>query len=73
MMAYPTVTIELRPNLLTQADEIQVRHNDVSGGWPVVVQLLIKAQEAAVLEAFKQLTQQQSPILFTSDMPKERL
>ncbi len=71
-MPNPIITISLETSLITGQTTLQIKHIDVEGGWPSVAQLLVQAQGAAIIEAFKQIIQPQTPILLTHEMPREK-
>ena len=79
----PRVTVELVHSLVTGAQTVEVRYEGCdaggwpAGGWPMVVQLLMKALEAALPQAFAQIYAQASGkedarIVLASDIPVER-
>ncbi len=71
-MPNPVITISLETSLITGQTTLQIKHTDIDGGWPSVAQLLVQAQGAAIIEAFKQIMQPQTPILLTHEMPREK-
>ena len=59
----PTVIIQLLPGALAgQPSRVEVRTEN-SPGWPLVVQLLIKALDAAVPKAYEQIAEQKPRII----------
>ena len=73
-MANPKITIQVKQNFLTRQEEITIDHEGIEAGWPVVAHIMIKAQEAAVLQAFKQLMEtQKSDIVIANQMPEKPL
>lgn len=73
-MAQPKIIISLKKNFLTQQEDITIDHEGIPAGWPVVAHIMVKAQEAAMLQAFKQLMEmQKSDIVVTNQMPEKPL
>jgi hypothetical protein len=70
-VANPKITIQVKQNFLTRQEEITIDHEGIPAGWPVVAHIMLKAQEAAVLQAFQQLMQaQQNEIVVAKQMPE---
>lgn len=53
----PQVVVELKQGLTAERADIVIHYSDISGGWPVVVQMLVAALGPAMQKAFAQLQQ----------------
>ncbi len=73
-MANPKITIQVIRNFLTGQEEIKIDHENIPTGWPVVAHIMVKAQEAAMLQAFQQLmASQEKAVVVANKMPDKRL
>ncbi len=73
-MANPKITIQVIRNFLTGQEEIKIDHENIPTGWPVVAHIMVKAQEAAMLQAFQQLmATQEKAVVVAHEMPKGKI